>query len=220
MSTLPLVSCLLCTRDARDLVQKFALPSYLSQDYERMELIVIDSGPDWIEDLTANIPNVKYVNYPGANLAQKRNVGVLHATGDIIVHMDSDDYSGPHRVTDQVAKLFAGRGEVCGYKEAFWWDFIEQRASYYMGSVWGATFCYFRDYAVKHPWDESCYLAEDGPFVSAAREQDKIVAALGGENFVATLHTRNMRRAAVGGPIWPYVGVDALPAGFRKIVGI
>ena len=217
----PLVSCLLCTRDARHLVQ-MAIDSYLSQEYENRELVVVDDGPDPIADMLQGIPNLVYIALPhdAASLSEKRNIGCRAAHGEFICHMDSDDWSGPHRVTDQLTRLLLADAQLGGYSQAFWYDFVDQRASCYTGNIWGANLIYRRDYALEHPWDETVLIAEDNPFTAAALQLNAIMSSPGGQNFVATLHDGNARRQAGQTSQWPPVDLSELPEAFRKAAGL
>jgi glycosyltransferase involved in cell wall biosynthesis len=174
-------------------------------------------------DLVQDIPDVTYLHFEGKNLSVKRNYGIRAAKGEFICHMDDDDFSAPGRVTDQVGRLLANPDKVLtGYKTAFWYDFIDRKASRYNGSIWGASMTYRRQYALNHPWNEERFLAEDGDFITPAHEKGQVIASDGGDLFVATLHANNLRRPIAGNDpwVWPAVGVDSLPEGFRKVAGI
>lgn len=213
-----LVSVLLCHHCLRHMVP-IAIESYLSQDYPNKELVVVDDGPERIEDLVISIPNCTYIYYPARNLSEKRNIGIRAAKGQFIVHFDADDWSGTLRVTDQVEMLSSHpSARVGGYESAFWYDFVSKRASHYQGSIWGATMIYRREYALDNPWDETRDFIEDQPFLRRARQLNAITAKGGGGNFVATLHDRSTPRS-VGGVNWPFVPTETLPEGFRKAAG-
>lgn len=214
----PLVTVLLCHRNMRKLAAALAIPSYLQQDYPNLELVVVDDGDDLIHDLVEDIPDVNYLHLPAHNLSEKRNAGVQAARGDIIVHFDADDWSGPNRVNDQVQMLRDNPGaQIAGYHQALWFDFVSHRASHYRGAIWGASIAYRKSYALNHRWDSEVSLAEDVPFIYGA----PVAFKDGGQNFVATMHTGNARRASVGDPsFWPFVELRALPKGFRSMAGV
>jgi len=216
----PLVSVLLCHNRLRHMVQ-MAIDSYLSQDYANRELVVVDDGPEPISDLVEHIPACRYFVYPARNLSEKRNFGIREARGEFIVHFDADDWSGPRRVSDQLSMLIARpAARVSGYDRAYWYDFVDRRASRYVGGVWSATMIYHRDYALAHPWDESRYFIEDAPFVQQAQRQNVIMSQDGCDNFVATMHNRNSRRTPGDSMRWPFVQVEQLPEGFRRAAGL
>ena len=77
------------------------------QDYKgEMEWIIVDDGTDPIEDLVYSIPFVKYIRLEHKHaLGEKRNIMHSHASGDILVYMDDDDYYPPNRISHAVEKL-------------------------------------------------------------------------------------------------------------------
>jgi glycosyltransferase involved in cell wall biosynthesis len=190
-----------------------AIQSYLSQDYENKELIVIDDGDDLIQDMVKDIPGVRYYFYPADNLSQKRNAGLRFAEGDVVIHFDSDDWSGPGRMRHQVEHL-QGR-KVTGYSKAFWYDTLTDRATYASCGLWGATLCYDRKWALSHPWDETRINCEDAFFLAPAVDENVIGEQEGGENFVALAHRRNFARP-FGQSGWGIIANELLPEGFRR----
>ncbi len=210
------VSVLLCTHNSRKLLP-IAIHSYLSQDYKDTELVVIDDGDDLIEDLVTGIAGLQYHHFPARNLSEKRNYGLKVAKGDTVVHFDSDDWSAPDRISHQVDAL-NGR-KVVGYVKAWWYDTRKKIASYANTGLWGASLCYDRKWALKHPWDERKYICEDAWFLEPAREQGVVGELEGGNRFVALAHDGNMERP-FGHDGWGIVASDRLPAGFRSFMEI
>jgi hypothetical protein len=219
---MPKVSVLLCHRNMRHLVQT-AIDCYLNQDWTGgKELIVVDDGEQFIGGTVRDVPNCLYLNFEAQNLSQKRNLGAREASGEYIVHFDADDWSGPHRVTDQVELMLANPTKnLGGYGQALWYDFVHGKASYYHGTAWGATLIYKREYALAHPWDEGCSFAEDSLFMRHARDHETIVCSDGKDNFVATMHSQNAHRWHAGtSQGWPFIEIDDLPEGFRRAANL
>jgi glycosyltransferase involved in cell wall biosynthesis len=214
--TQPLCSVLLCTLGRRDLLL-MAIESYLSQDWENKELVIVASG-ELVYDLVEDIPNISYIQSGAKNLSQKRNEGIREARGEFICHFDDDDWSGTGRVTHQITQLLQNPGiDIAGYGKAYWFDYVDHMASRIDACVWGATMCYRRSFGLAHPWNESIALGEDGSFQSPAA--GRILTMDAGNRFVATMHSGNARRVACGKcPQWPYVPVSDLPEGFRKYI--
>ncbi|HWY09829.1 MAG TPA: glycosyltransferase family A protein [Bacteroidia bacterium] len=84
---------------AQNLKEKFkrAVNSFLSQDYEDRELIIISDGCDKTIELCSDYmlhPQIKVIKIPKQELFSGvvRNVGIFYATGDFIAYLDADDY--------------------------------------------------------------------------------------------------------------------------------
>jgi hypothetical protein len=72
-----------------------------------IEWLVYDDGTDPVDDLLDGVDGVAYHRHQGAKLtigAKRRRMMEL-ATGDILVHMDDDDYYPPTRVSHVVEVL-------------------------------------------------------------------------------------------------------------------
>lgn len=217
----PLVTCVLPTRNNRHLLP-VAIASYLSQDYDNRELLVIDDGSDRVEDLFT-VPTCTYFHLgtPAPTLSAKRNFAVLKAQGEMILHMDSDDWSAPTRVRHQV-ELLQGNpiAQMVGYHTAYFWDEVARQASCYRGDParsWGPCLCYYRDFALANPWQDWIAFAEDNAFVDAARQRGQMLAVDGSGQIVVRLHDGNARRAYGCGD-WPYIPKEQLPSEFLQLI--
>jgi glycosyltransferase involved in cell wall biosynthesis len=72
----------------------------------KIEWIIVDDGPDSIEDLVKDIPFVKYVRYnTKITLGHKRNVMNSMAKGEYLVYFDDDDYYPPTRIYHAISTL-------------------------------------------------------------------------------------------------------------------
>jgi glycosyltransferase involved in cell wall biosynthesis len=86
----------------------YLIKSFYKQTYpmEYIEWIIIDDGPDSVEDLVKSLPNVKYFYYQNKmTLGKKRNLMHTKCKGDIIIYMDDDDYYPPTRISHAVTEL-------------------------------------------------------------------------------------------------------------------
>jgi glycosyltransferase involved in cell wall biosynthesis len=224
-----LVSCVLCTHDNRDLLP-VAIASYLSQDYAEKELVVVDDGTDGVYDLFQDIPGCSYISLPhGAkNLSVKRNIAVRLARGEVIIHFDSDDWSAPTRVSNQVATLARfPEAQLVGYHTVLCWDELTQLALYYHGLedyTWGPCLCYYKSFALANPWPEEVSFGEDGPFIKAAQS----VSVDGTGQMVVRRHAKNAYEAitlgfgqeakAAGLGYWRSIPKNYLPASFLSLL--
>ena len=72
----------------------------------RIEWIIVDDGPDSIQDLVSHISYVKYFRYNyKLPLGLKRNIMNSHASGEYLVYFDDDDYYPPTRIYHAITSL-------------------------------------------------------------------------------------------------------------------
>jgi len=209
----PLVTVTIPTINRRDLFKR-ALDCYRNQTYSNLELIVIESESRNI-DLLGGLPRCRYTRGNFRNLAQKRNYAAKIASGEFICHFDDDDWSGPNRISDQLDMFSRFGGDIVGYNKVYWWDSVRKVASHYRGSIWGASIMYRREYALKNPFDESVYLAEDCKFINSGSTS----AQSAEEHMVCTMHSENAVRN-YHEVFWPIVPFKVLPEAFRKTLEI
>ena len=88
-----------------------ALQSILDQDYEPLEIIVVDDGSsDGGDNIAAAFgPPVRLVRQAHGGIGKARNHGLRLATGDLVAFLDADDQYAPGKLTRQVSILQADR---------------------------------------------------------------------------------------------------------------
>lgn len=91
-------SCILPVYNIDNKILYKCVDSILKQDYRNFEIIIVDDGSN--EDISLfcdslSSPIVKVIHQPNQGLAGARNTGVKFATGEWIVHIDSDDWISP-----------------------------------------------------------------------------------------------------------------------------
>ncbi len=87
-----------------------AVTSILEQDYENIELIVVDDGsrlPEAIACLSQLESelcnhNFRVIRQENKYLGAARNTGARHAKGDYVAYLDDDDYAKPNRISTQL----------------------------------------------------------------------------------------------------------------------
>src|SRR6185436_9391339 len=191
----PLVSCIMPTRDRRDLVPQ-AIRQFLRQDWPNAELIVVDDGFDKVADLIPADPRIRYLALDERRtVGAKRNLACEVARGEIILHWDDDDWMADWRIRYQVEHLLAAQADLCGlttishHEDATGktWEYT----SLARDKKWiaGATFCYRKDLWRSVPFTDLDN-GEDMGFLWSDRR--KKMVPLGDPSFyVARLHSGN-----------------------------
>jgi glycosyltransferase involved in cell wall biosynthesis len=209
----PLVSCIMPTRNRRELCQQ-ALRYFERQDYPKRELIIVDDGNEDISDLVAGNLRVRYIRLPRqVSIGAKRNRACQEARGAIIAHWDDDDWYAPHRLRHQVAPLLAGTADITGLETSCFFD-VERWQGWsctptlhrrlFVGDVHGGTLVYWRKVWEKHVHYPDASLAEDALFLREACRRGMRLSKLPHANsFVYVRHTTNAWRFPLGTYIDP-----------------
>ena len=118
-STYPVVSLITPTRDRHWMMGTLALRNFYSFIYpkDKLEWVIIDSEPkDKVKPILPSDPRIKYYQVDAKmELWEKRNYGVEKSSGQIIMHMDDDDYYLPTSILAKVKLLdsYWGEGIEC-----------------------------------------------------------------------------------------------------------
>ena len=84
MHNVPLISCVMPTRNRRRFVRQ-ALAYFRRQDYLERELIIVDDGEEDLADLVGLEENIHYLRLPQrAPLGLKRNLACQQARGRLM----------------------------------------------------------------------------------------------------------------------------------------
>lgn len=126
-----------------------------NQDYLNKELLIIYDKPS---DIPQNYPlnGVKFLPVHNLSLGAKRNYGCYQASGDIIVHMDDDDWYAKDWISQSVKVL--GENEITGLSKAYFariphnmWLYQHKMRQPY---VCEATMCYTKARWERQPFKE------------------------------------------------------------------
>jgi glycosyltransferase involved in cell wall biosynthesis len=83
-----------------------AIESVLAQDYQNFEHIVIDGGStDGTVALVRSYPHIKLISEPDINLYDAINKGIKLSEGEIIGHLNSDDFYSKN-IFGEIVQLF------------------------------------------------------------------------------------------------------------------
>ena len=113
-----------------------AIQSVLAQNFDDMEIIVVDDGStDHTEEvLQPYLPHIRYIRTENQGPARARNVGMQAAQGDYIAYLDSDDLYYPFKISIQ-AQILDARPDIgmiysefsAFSEDGFWEEFHLQR---------------------------------------------------------------------------------------------
>jgi glycosyltransferase involved in cell wall biosynthesis len=123
-----LTSCLCVTEDRAAFVPWLAW-NYRKQDHAQRELVVVDSSKG--ETPSFDDPTVTVVRCaPGSSIAQKRNLALETARGDVVTWFDDDDWQHPRKLSILNAAL-RDQDLVAGSQHAWFVDLRRGRARRY-----------------------------------------------------------------------------------------
>ena len=170
----PMVSVCTPTFNRRPFIP-YMIRCFRHQDYpmDRMEWIIVDDGTDPIEDLikAANIPAIKYYKLDKKiPLGKKRNLMHSHATGDILVYMDDDDYYPPCRVSHAVETLMKNPLAMCVGSSILYIYFKHIQKVYKFGPygpshATAGTFAFRRELLENTAYDDEAAIGEEKVFL-------------------------------------------------------
>lgn len=202
---------------------KLAIASYLSQDYENKELLILDDGKTPSLDILQynGQDNIKY-QYDGPvrkTIAKKLNKLCSWASGDIIARIDDDDYSAPSRLSKQFEVIKAG-AEFTGFHCILFYDEKSGKVFKFFSSrnyACGTSFMFTKQFWEQYKFDELKILGEDNNLLD--RCDRKLVAINGEQLMVARVHkkTSSTKNLTVA---YGYVeqDKDVLPEGFKALL--
>ena len=204
----PLVSCIMPTRDRPDWVRQ-SIRYFERQDYLERELIVIDDGADDLAAILPRDPRIRHIRVGRAiSIGAKRNLGCEAAQGAVIAHWDDDDWYAPDRLSAQAAPLSSGAAEISALADTLFFDVLRWRfwqcsretyARMFVQGVHGGTLMYKRTVFGGLSRYPDLSLAEDALFLQTAmRRGARLARVEGGELFAYVRHGGNAWRFACG----------------------
>lgn len=129
----PSVACVMLVNGRPEMVAR-AIRSFRAQTYERKRLLIWDTGAP-PEKFPEYEPSILYFSFPheGATIGALRNeanefatIAAQPAQIDVFAHFDSDDWSHPRRLEEQVELLERSGKEAVGYGEMLFWQVCPQ----------------------------------------------------------------------------------------------
>jgi glycosyltransferase involved in cell wall biosynthesis len=99
-----------------------AVESVLSQDYEPVEVIVVDDGStDRTPSIARSFEGLVYISQPNRGPSAARNIGIARARGEFVAFLDHDDTMPPAALSVRVVHLLEHPNVGCtlGNMETF-----------------------------------------------------------------------------------------------------
>lgn len=166
--------CAVCLVNGRPEMVRRAIRSFQAQTYDPIKrmLLVLDTGAQPYEPAGSDSENEAYLHGPQhaeLSIGALRNMANSAAKADILLHCDSDDWSHPNRIAEQVALLQASGKECVGYRDMLFWDMRhckhgpdypcdEARAWLYTNAqpsyCLGTSLCYWRRVWERRPFED------------------------------------------------------------------
>jgi glycosyltransferase involved in cell wall biosynthesis len=188
VNQLPTVAAIMLADGRQEMADRAAY-AFFAQTYGNAHLVVLDTGATHLPFY--NYPKITYIR-----MARKSNdtIGSLRNTAneavrgaDILCHWDSDDWSHPRRIAEQVSALapihlpehtIGGvvqptmqEHEVTGYNDLLFWEQTRKEAWIYKACPQyspGAALCYWREVWRRKPFERT-NSGEDNQFISGLR---------------------------------------------------
>jgi O-antigen biosynthesis protein len=194
---LPLVSCVMPTRDRPEFVQQ-SIRYFERQNYPTKELIILDDSVQQIAPVTGDHRIRRVRMRPGTSIGAKRNHGCLLAKGTIIAQWDDDDWYGVSRLSTQVNPILRDGTDVtafedCTFLELAKWIFWRCNSRIFkrmfVGDVHGGTLVFRRslfEAGMRYP-DQS--FGEDAYFLyQCNRKGAQISGVMSDSSFIYVRH--------------------------------
>jgi glycosyltransferase involved in cell wall biosynthesis len=98
----PLVSIIIPIYNGAKFILE-AISSVCAQDYDPMEIIVVDDGStDDTSTIVQSFKDIRYIYQPNQGCAAARNTGIHNSKGELIAFLDADDYWAINKLSLQV----------------------------------------------------------------------------------------------------------------------
>jgi hypothetical protein len=127
VTSFPTVSLITPTYNRKHI---FSLPmrNFRLFDYpqDRLQWVIVD---DSIYKMTFSDPQIKYIHLDKRHsISEKRNIAVANSNGEIIIHMDDDDYYPPYSILSRVKLLAKYKAGCVGCSKIGIYDIIEDNS--------------------------------------------------------------------------------------------
>ena len=207
------VTCICLTADRQEFTDR-AVSSFLAQTYPDCQLLIYDTGvvPYQLPKEHCSIWVTRGTKFSDNSIGELRNLANSATSCDLIAHWDSDDYSSPTRLADQVSRLAATGKSVTGYNCMKFTDPAGEKWWMYQGApsmALGTSLCYRTDYWRKFPFRNTQQfpqnpkgICEDSYFTTDAWGRRELIVTSGDDMMFATIHEGNSSPKQVSSSNW------------------
>ena len=187
--------CMLLAAGRQQMVER-AIRCFQSQTYQNRVLAVVDNGQEPLQ----KIPGATHWTRtaPGKPIGELRNLAAalsLPLEAEIIAHWDSDDWSAPERLTEQIALLQESGAPAAGYHEMLFWDSTKSEAWLHTNPVpnyvLGTSLVYWRTTWEKHPFPEVRDGEETRWLLKVKAARTTAFCSKVGQRMIAQIHGSN-----------------------------
>lgn len=163
----------------------------------------------YLPSLLQCVANQKYkgriehlFNYDNCTIGAKRNKLIEQACGDIIIHMDSDDWYSPYWVSKSVEFLLNTGADIVGLSSPIFKNDIGKKYQYIhphgeQPFIAGATMCYKKNFAMQHKFMDISK-GEDFHYTIGKHAISHNYTG----DFIASIHSNNTCKKQVNGERW------------------
>lgn len=214
-----LVSAIMPTRGRQAWAQQ-ALECFLAQTWPDKELVIVDDEDDPSFPAGVDRPHVvHFYHTTRLPIPVKRNMAGRIALGEILMHFDSDDWSAPERMADQVQRLKDSGKAMTAYSAMLFYVEPNGPALKYHGLPEygiGTSLCYRRSWWQNHPFNETLKDCEDNEAMRAAFRANQVTSTDAGALMVARVHSSNTSPKNIAAAQYRPVPLESIPEGFFR----
>jgi hypothetical protein len=208
----------------------------------------LDTGDKWLRDSVSDLDESGILMLPiignrEVSVGTLRNIANSYAEADILIHWDSDDWSHPNRIAEQVALLEVADADVVGYdRMLFWREILYEdgrpesvklgeawpytgavlgtslcywcEAWLYTGAVLGTSLCYWRETWEQVPFQARGHHAEDLGFVMDVQGRKGVVVSVSAQDSEPRMIAR-IHRGNAANPA--YSNMEAHPQHWQRV---